>query len=355
MKRSIALILVIWSSISYAQMGGLQTFQFLNFNNSARVEATGGHVISVKDNDATLGLQNPALLNKSMHGFLALDYVNYFADSDFGFASYTKHNKLGTFSGSMLYANYGKFKYADVSGQLTGTNFSANDLALGLSYGRSLDSNFSVGATFRLAGSFYESYNAFGAGVDLGAFYQKKSRGLGVGLVVKNVGVQFKSYTSKNREAYPFNADLGISKKLAHAPFRLSFTYTNMQRFDLVAYDSAHATTKDPITGQTTTIQPPGFVKKLSYHFVLGGEILLSKNFHIRFGYNHQVRKDMAVAIRPGMAGFSWGLGFRVKKLQLSYGMGKTHIAGTSNHITITTNIGKPPKVDDMYRQKHFE
>lgn len=332
-------------------MGGLQTFQFLNFSNSARVEATGGHVIAVKDDDATLGLQNPALINKSMHGFLALDYVNYFADSDFGFASYTKHNKLGTFTGSLLYANYGKFKYADVSGQLQGNTFTANDLALGLSYGRELDSNFSVGATFRVAGSFYESYNAFGAGIDLGAFYEKKTTGLGVGLVIKNLGLQFKSYTSKNREAYPFNVDLGLSKKLAHAPFRLSFTYTNLQRFNLVAFDSTNTTSKDPITGETITIDPPSFIQKLSYHFVLGGEILLSKNFNVRIGYNHQVRKDMAVAIKPGTAGFSWGVGFKIKKLHLSYGMGKTHIAGTSNHITITTRIGKPPKVDDFYKQ----
>ncbi len=351
--KKIALQISLFCSIfAYGQNGGNSTFQFLNFSNSARVEAAGGYLLTIQDDDATLGVENPALLNPTMHGFLAMDYVNYFADSDYGFASYTWHKpNVGTFNGSLLYANYGKFDYADVNGERNGSTFTANDLALSAAYGRQLDSNFSVGADLRLLASFLESYNAFGVSMDLGAAYQKKASGFGAAFMVKNAGVQLKSYTSNGREPLPLNIAMAVSKKLAHAPFRFSFTAHNLQQWDLVYFDPSQQQTTDPLTGESIEVKVPGFGKKLLYHTAFGGELLLSKNFHIRFGFNYKNRQDLKVGAKPGTAGMSWGLGFKVKKFHVSYGMGKYHLAGTSNHITISTRIGKGASIDDFYRQ----
>ena len=113
-----------------------------------------------------------------MHGFLSMNYVNYFANSNYGYSSYTKHyTGIGTFNASLLYANYGKFEYADISGVRDGSSFSANDIAVALAYGRELDSNFSVGATVKFVSSFLESYNAFGISSDIAANYTKESKG----------------------------------------------------------------------------------------------------------------------------------------------------------------------------------
>ena len=72
-----ALQILLFICIAFqAQNGGNSTFQFLNYSNSARVEAAGGYLLTIKDNDASLGVENPSLLNSSMHGFLALNYVN---------------------------------------------------------------------------------------------------------------------------------------------------------------------------------------------------------------------------------------------------------------------------------------
>ena len=102
--RKLILLFTLFNSI-YAQNGGLNTFNFMQFSNSARVEALGGYTLALSDDDATLGISNPASINISHHGQLNLNYVNYFADSDYGFSSYSHHfKKLGTFTGSICFA-----------------------------------------------------------------------------------------------------------------------------------------------------------------------------------------------------------------------------------------------------------
>jgi hypothetical protein len=353
MKASLLIILVLYTIISVAQIGGEKTYQFLNYVNSARVEGAGGYLISVKDNDPSLGVENPALLNSSMHGYLVLDYTNQFAGSNFGFTSYTKHyNNIGTFNASLLYANYGKFSEADVEGNLTGATFTASDIDLRLSYGRPINERFSLGANLNALGSFYEQYNSFGISATLGASYYNKEKEFSAGLLIKNIGYQLKSYTKSNTESLPFNAIIAVSKKLAHAPFRFSFTYHNLQQFNLLFFDENAPIETDPLTGEIIENKPPGFAKKFVQHIVIGGELILSENFHIQAGYNHFVRTLNKATAKTGATGLSWGIGFKVKRFHVSYGMGKRHIAGANNHITISTNIGKKLAAEDtFYRQ----
>lgn len=335
-----------------AQTGGTETFQFLNFTNSARVESTGGYLLTIKDDDATLGQENPALLNRSMHGLVNLNYVNYFANSNYGYTSYTHHfSDIGTFNAALLYANYGKFEYADVNGDRSGATFSANDLVLKISYGRPIDSLWSVGAAINTAASFYESYNAFGSSMDFGINYFKQSSQFGAALLVKNAGIQWNGYTDNNREKLPLNIVAQVSKKLKHAPIRLSLAYENIQKWNLIYFDDTQTFQTDPLTGEITELKPPGFGKKLMYHLVLGGELLFSKNFHVRFGYNHAQRQFLKVGAKPGMTGFSFGFGLKIKSFQLSYALSKYHIAGTSNQITLSKRFGKMPTEDTFYRQ----
>lgn len=352
MKKPFLFILACIPFFIQGQNGGNNVFQSLNFSNSARIEGAGGFLLTIRDNDASLGVENPALLNKSMHGSLTMNYVNYFANSNYGFSSYVKHiPKLGTFNTSLLYANYGKFEYADVSGERNGAKFNSNDIVLSVGYGRELDSNFAIGGDVRFISSFLESYNAFGFSFDFGATYQKKSKGFGAAFLIKNLGMQLDSYTADQRENLPFNLIASFSKELSHAPFRFSFTYDNIQKWNLLYFNSQQASTTDPLTGESIILKEPGIAKKAMYHITIGTEMLLSKNFNLQIGYNYKNRQDLKVAAKKGATGISWGFGLHLKKIKLSYGMGKYHIAGTSNHITISTNIGGKPKDDGFYIQ----
>ena len=95
-KKLLPFLLLCLSAFSAnAQIGGNNTFEFLNLPISARVAALGGNLISAKDNDLNVVITNPALLTDSMSDNVALSYVNYFADVNYGYAAYAKKNQEG--------------------------------------------------------------------------------------------------------------------------------------------------------------------------------------------------------------------------------------------------------------------
>jgi hypothetical protein len=148
MTRQILLLLFVISAIhSQAQIGGESTYEFLNLPNSARMAALGGNQVAINDSaDLNVAYNNPALLHPSMSNMLLVNYVSYFDDIKFGYASYAKdYGELGVFALGMHYINYGKFTYADETGERGGT-FKAAEYALNIIYSRSYK-RFKLGAT----------------------------------------------------------------------------------------------------------------------------------------------------------------------------------------------------------------
>ena len=83
--------------MAFGQVGGEGTYRFLDLTTSARSAALGGYQVALDDNDLDLVFHNPALLRDTMRNQLVLNYVDYFSDIKFGYASYAWHlNKIGT-------------------------------------------------------------------------------------------------------------------------------------------------------------------------------------------------------------------------------------------------------------------
>jgi hypothetical protein len=339
---SLALLAVFLPSETKAQIGGDNTYEFLNLPVSARVGAVGGNLISVKDDDLNLSYQNPSLLDSSMHNKLSLTYVNYFGDVNFGYAGYARHYaKLeGTLSAGLQFVDYGAFTMADETGLITGS-FKAGEYALNFGYGRKIDSLFSVGANLKTIYSNLAGYNSVGSAVDIAGTYFDARRQVCVALVVKNMGIQWTTYNGGRREELPFEVQLGFSKKPKHVPFRFSLIAQHLEKWDLTFDDPLNPVqTVDPLTGEEIDQNKVKiFSDKLMRHVVLGGEFLLTKNFNLRLGYNYQRRKELIVTGKPGLIGFSFGFGLKISKFYLSYGRASYHLAGKSNHFTITTNL----------------
>jgi len=334
-----AAFFVLIFSPSLAQIGGSSTYQFLNLTSSARLASLGGKMVPVLDDDPNLVFGNPALLNPSMHKHLTLSGVKYFADIKYGYAGYAHHDqKLGTFSAAMHYVNYGDFDETDITGQKIG-EFSAAEYSLNLAYSRSIyDSAFTVGASLKTIYSSLESYNSFGMAVDLGANYYFEKPMINLSLVAKNIGTQLTYYTDDNNEPLPFDIQLGISKKLEKAPFRLSLVLHHLEKFDITYRDPAKEDETDPITGESTE-EKITVGDKILAHVIIGTEVLLSKNFHVRAGYNFQRRRELGIESKMSTVGLSWGFGFRISKFHISYGRATYHLAGASNHFSISTNF----------------
>lgn len=349
MKNLLIVFLAIICLPAFSQNGGDNTYEFLNVPVSARVGALGGTAIAIKDGDANLGLNNPSLISPDMHSTVSLTYLNYFADINYGFVSYTSDfKKLGTFSTGLKYISYGKFTEADEGGNVLG-EFSVGEYALVLGWGKSIDTSFSVGANLKPIYSNLYTYNSFGLAADFSATYQFHKRQITTALVVKNIGSQITTYADNGeREPLPFEVQFGISKKLKYVPLRLSLTLNNLENWNLAYNDSTYLTNSNTNLSEEEKDErnKSSFLKESLRHIVLGAEIIPSKNFNLRFGFNFKRRSELAIEEKPGLVGFSWGVGFRLNRFQINYGSARYHLAGSSNHITISTNISQSYKRD---------
>lgn len=334
------LFLLISCSV-FSQIGGDNTYEFLNLTTSARIASLGGNQIAVKDNDPFLGFENPALLNSTMNNKLSLTYINYLSDISVGFGSYTKEVKdLGTFNAGIKYIDYGSFTETDEAGNEIGS-FNAGEYAFVLGYGRELDTNFSVGANLKTIYSSFFDNNSVGLATDLGITYQNKKRDLTMAVLIKNAGSQLTRYNNEQSESLPFEIQYAITERLKNVPLRLGLVFQHLQQWDL-QYDNPNDEASSNILGQDNTNQEEdekGFFDNLGRHIIVNAEFLISENFNIRAGYNYLRRAELKIDEKLGTVGFSWGFGMRINKFHFSYGRAAYHQAGATNTFSVSTRL----------------
>ncbi len=331
-------VLILCSTSLFSQVGGGSTYAFLNVPASARVAALGGTFMSAKDDDLNCALQNPSLLNPEMDHQLILNGVLYFDGVKFGDAGYARDfKKYGTFMANMHFASYGQLLETDVAGQILGT-FHAADYNLNLGWGYKMNKLFSVGASLKGIYSDYYIYKSFGLGADLGATLYEPISQFTASIVAKNIGVQLKNYVEDDKESLPLEVDIAISKRLTHTPLRFNLTYRHLEKFDLTYVDALDVSEVDILTGKPQ-LKTYDFFNKLSRHLILAAEILLSKNFHLRAGYNFQRRHELGLDSGSGLTGFSFGFGIKISKFNIGYGRATYHLAGAANHFSVSVRL----------------
>ena len=350
MKKIAIYIFVFSVNIAFAQIGGTKVFRFLDLQMPARSAALGGATNAIWDDDVNLSYNNPALLNPSMSKQLAFNYVNYVADLSYGNFMYAQQfKKHFTFGAGLQYYNYGKFDGRDEYDEKTGT-FKAADYSLNLSIAKPLnvDSTLSIGATLKSIYSHYEGYYSFGSAVDVGLTYHNK-KNLTITLLAKNYGKQWRTYSGAgDKEKLPSDFQIGISKKVPKAPFRIIVLYDQLLKWDLtyinplVQSDNIDPFTNKPVVKTKKEIRNENFrngLDKFGRHLVIGTEIVLTKNFNIRVAYNFKTGKEMALPDKKSANGLSIGFGLKIYKFHLNYGFSKYALTGNSHTIGITTNF----------------
>lgn len=332
---SLAFLAICFSS--FGQVGGRASHEFLNLPVSARAAAVGGNLISVRDKDLNLAIVNPALLNKSMDNTMMFTFLDYFAGVNSGYFGYARDfEEFATFSLGMQHINYGKFTRAEANGDVTG-EFTGGEYALNIGAGRGFGEFFSTGANIKFIYAEMERMKAFSIAFDIAGNFFNNETGFGASVLARNGGRQIVSFDRGNPQSLPFEMQLALSKKLEHAPFRFSLAFENAQRMRMIYNDTTNVSL-NPITGEAERVET-GFFPNVLRHMVVGAEILPDKNVNFRVGYNLQRATELRLDTRPGMVGFTWGFGFKVKRFNFSYARASYHRAGGSNHITITTNL----------------
>jgi hypothetical protein len=345
MTKKIVLCALLYGLLAplFGQVGGDNTYEFLNLNASARIAALGGSLISVRDDDAGLAYHNPGLLNSTMHHQLAFSHAFHLAGISHGYASYAHHaeNWGLTWHGGVQYTSYGEFEERDEYGNQLGS-FKAAEYAVTFGAARTVYDRLSLGANVKMISSQLAGFNSLGLSVDLGAVYFDTSRQVSIGFVMKNIGTQLTTYDGNEREPLPFEMQLGISKKLRYLPFRLSIIYHHLQRWNIL-YDDPNAEQPSLFFGdiQNERSDASIFFDNLARHFIFNGELLIGKkeNLRLRIGYNHLLRKELSVNNFSSFGGFAFGFGLKINRFRIDYGRTNYHIAGGLNQLTISTNL----------------
>jgi hypothetical protein len=328
---------------AHAQIvGGNSAFEFLTLPASARLTGLGGHQITVQDDDVAFALSNPAALNPLMHHQLSFNHNFMVSDIGGGYFGYGHHlDKANlTLHGGVQYLNYGQFDATDQMGNVTG-DFKAAEYAITVGAGRKLYERVSVGANLRYITSQFESYNANGLAADVAALFHDTVRLVNVALVIKNIGGQLKTFTEDgDREPLPYEAQLAVSKRLRHLPFRMTAIYRYLNRWD-IRYDDPNLEGDTFFFGEDNSNNDRPFVDNLFRHLVFNGEFLLGKkeNFRMRVGYNHLLRKETEVRNLRSLSGFAFGFGFKVKWFRVDFGRSIQHLGAGNTHFSISTNF----------------
>jgi hypothetical protein len=346
MKLYLFVFSLIFHSVLLAQIGGENSFNNLSRAYNARSLSLGNHFINIKDADVNLGVSNPSLLNTQMNNKWGFTQLFQGGGVQFGMLSMAKDwNKMNaTYSTSLRYVNYGSMDETTITGEVIG-KIHPMDFIISSGFGKSLNKQFRIGGQANLLYSQYARYAALGATVDFGAFYENIEKNQSATVLVRNVGYQFVPFLGKDKTAPPAEILMSFSHKLKHAPIRFTYLAHHLNRWDITYTDPSIKGTVDPLTGDSILPKKSNTFQKVMHHFTPQIEILLSKNLHLRFAYDYHRRNELVVENRPGLAGFSFGIGAYFKRFSLDYGFSGYSVAGSMHGVSLSTNF-------DLWRKK---
>jgi hypothetical protein len=324
----------------FSQTGGNTGFAFLDLPFNARSAALGNDFISSKDQDLNLGIQNPSLINEQMHKHLGFNQAFLAGGVNYGMVSYARSYSKFHAMHSLRYVNFGNLDRFDETGQQIG-EFNAGDFILGTGLAKQINPLISVGANFNIIYSQYEANAAFGLSLDLAGTYEVKEKNLTLTALVKNAGYQVKPFQKGNRAPLPTEFQFAIAHKLEHAPFRFTLLLHHLNKFDLTYVDPNLKPKIDVLTGEIIAVKNPGFGEKIMRHFTYQVELIMSKNLHLRTAFDYHRRQELKLDQKPGVAGFSFGIGMYFKRFSLDYGLIAFSAAGFNNLFTLTTSLEK--------------
>lgn len=331
-----------------AQVGGTKAFRFLDLPMAARAAGNGGSTMPIWGDDLNLIHSNPGSLNSGMVNQAAFNYCNYLSDINYYSLAYAHSlKKRGMTALSLQALNYGEFQGYDELGTKTST-FKASDFSINLHYAKALyDSSFNVGVALKTIISQYDNYQSVGNAIDFGIVYHRPEE-LTLSLLARNVGWMYTAYSGQKgqQEALPNTVQLGISKKVSRAPFRIFGVYDQLLKWNLNYVSPidtggqrnsfSNATIPDSSGFQRFSKRAGTFTDNFFRHLTLGTEVVLSKNFNLRIAYNYRRQKEYTLSEKRGASAISFGFNLKIKSFAFSYAFSKMSIPGSSHMIGLT-------------------
>ncbi|OAV70718.1 hypothetical protein Barb4_01149 [Bacteroidales bacterium Barb4] len=325
-SKSAALLFLLFFTLPLCAQNGDEVFSFLRYPSSARANALGGNTVALIERDPSLALHNPGLLGGESDGMVNLNYMSYISDIKVGSALYTKaHKERGAWGIGASFIDYGSFKEALPENIVTGS-FSAQDINVQALYAYDLSERWRGGLSLKFLYSTFAEFTSTGVGADAGVSYYNEEKAFSFGFALKNVGVQLKAYENR-RQNLPWDIQAGFTKKMEHAPIRLSVTaaYLNRWKFDYT--DNMQLEHED------------SFMQTLVKHFTVGADIVPSDNFWMGIGFNAKRNADMKLQGGNSFGGFSAGAGIRIRMFDVGVSVAQYHPSALSMMLSLSTTL----------------
>ena len=326
---SVLFVLLVVAMPAVGQEGD-HVFNFLRIATSNRAAALGGHNISLTENDPNMVFHNPGLLGQEMDKSLGISYSNYISDINMGSAIFTKAaRERAAWGAGIQFINYGNFKEALSDNTVIGS-FSANDFSFNGFFGYDLSDRWRGGATGKLIYSALDTYSSVALAVDLGVSYYNADKGFSTAMTFKNLGGQLKAYTDE-RAKIPWDIQMGLTQKLAHAPFRVSMTLVNLNRWKYQYIENQ---------GDGELLVKEKFGRAFFNHFIFGLNFIPSNNFWLGVGFNPKVNGDMKRQNGGGFAGFTAGGGIHIKRFDVGLSYLNYYPSAASLQVSLGIYLG---------------
>lgn len=303
-----------------AQLGGGHSYSFLDLPPTATVSALGGIGVAAPVG-AGFWQHNPALADSTSTQTLSLSYLPYFADIRQLQLGYAQPLNGGYLLGGVQYLNYGEMEGYDATGMPEGT-FSASDWAISAGYSHSFGP-YAAGAVVKWASSGIAGYRASAILLDAGGRFRHPDLDLTVGFVVRNLGVSLNSFDQEAGDL-PLDVQFGAAFKPQFMPFRF--------------YVQAHHL-QQPQLEQGGNKERVAVFGKVMRHVTLGTELVISRNIHLRVGYNYMRRQELKLPQAPGGAGFSAGLMVQSRRFRFDYSRAWYHAVGGRHQLSLSLNL----------------
>ncbi|MFT5144632.1 MAG: hypothetical protein ACI80V_000630 [Rhodothermales bacterium] len=313
------LLVLSLGSPAAAQPIDATVFSVTTLDPTARGAALGGAAAALPSAGILAFLENPAHLTPDVHNEFGISLLNHVSSLKTGtFAFGRNYESAGSFGVAVRFLGWGDLTRADASGQELGT-FSAGEFAMSLGGSRPLTALSRYGASIHWLRSGIDGQSANALALDLGVFRYNPDQRLGLSASIHQLGFVASSI-GQTDDKLPLDVRLGVSKRLRHLPLLVSVT-----AWDLTDFSS---------DSETDTV-----LDNLLYHLKLGGEFQFSDSFQVRFGYDHRRHAALKTKTRLDLAGASFGLGIKVKRVVVDYAFSSWSSQGGLHRFTVSTKI----------------
>lgn len=261
---------------------GSTAANFLSIPVGPRATAMGGSFTAIA-NDASAAYWNPGGLSRIRRNEFMASSTEWLVDTKINyFAVAFKVNDENGIAISINQLNYGddEITTAEKPGG-TGERWTAQDLAVGVSYARNLTDRFSIGASAKYITQtiWHETSNAFA--LDVGLLFETQLKGLRLGMNITNFGTEMKMEGKDLLQAADIDQtnagnNPNIASNLDTDSWPLPLTFTVGLAYDAVATESW------TVTVATDAIIPNNYETYTN----CGAEILWNNMVALRCGYN---------------------------------------------------------------------